>query len=82
MKTIEGEITVTVPGDDDMEEDQDFSAAGPKMVDQRQSLQVQAKLAEIGMAMGFKIWLPRSDRGRVWELIPGVLQDVFLEDLP
>jgi hypothetical protein len=31
----------------------------------RESLQVQASLAEIGAQMGFQIWLPRADRARV-----------------
>ena len=31
----------------------------------RESLQVQASLAEIGVQMGFQIWLPRADRARV-----------------
>jgi hypothetical protein len=47
----------------------------------RESLQIQAALAEIGTRMGFQIWLPRADRGRVltkWKPDAGVL----LEDLP
>jgi hypothetical protein len=31
----------------------------------RETLQVQASLAEIGVQMGFQIWLPRADRTRV-----------------
>ncbi len=47
----------------------------------RESLRVQAALCRIGEAMGFKIWLPMSDRSRVaehWSGQPGVL----LERLP
>ena len=32
-----------------------------------ESFRMQAKLAEIGEALGFKVWLPKSDRGRVLE---------------
>jgi predicted RNA-binding protein len=31
----------------------------------RESIRIQASLAEIGEKMGFKIWLPKSDRSRV-----------------
>jgi hypothetical protein len=47
----------------------------------RESVRVQAALCRIGEAMGFKIWLPNSDRSRVaehWSAQPGVL----LERLP
>lgn len=47
----------------------------------RESLQVQALLAEIGARMGLKIWLPKSDRVRVltkWKAGDGEL----LETLP
>jgi hypothetical protein len=80
VKTIEGEITVTVPDND--EEDTDAAAPEPKTADARQSLQVQAKLAEIGAAMGFKIWIPRSDRGRVRELALKLGHDTWVDDLP
>jgi hypothetical protein len=83
VKTVEGEITVTVPSDEEEEEDNtDSVALEPKTPDARQSLQVQAKLAEIGAAMGFKIWIPRSDRGRVRELAPKLDHNTCLDDLP
>src|SRR5665213_3042162 len=47
----------------------------------RESLQMQAILADIGSKMGFQIWLPPSDRGRVltkWTPKTGML----LEELP
>ena len=72
VKTVEGDITVTVPGDDE-EEEENTDAITPKSntFDARQSLQVQAKLAEIGAAMGFKIWLPRSGSGSNQRVIFG-----------
>ena len=50
--------------------------------DSRISIQYQAKLAQIGAAMGFHIWIPRSDKGRVMELIPEVMHGQFLSLLP
>ena len=32
--------------------------------------------------MGFKIWIPRGDRGRVRELVNEKERPAFLEDLP
>jgi hypothetical protein len=84
IKTPEGEITVTVPVNDEEEEMEErgsltLTSGAP---DARQSLQMQAKLAEIGAAMGFKIWTPRSDRGRVRELVSKTTSSVFVEELP
>jgi len=84
IKTAVGEVTVTVPSDEDDDEPDDISsvAVETKSPDARKSIQVQAKLAQIGAIMGFKIWLPRSDKGRVSELVPENLRTAFLEDLP
>ena len=47
----------------------------------RESIKVQAMVAEIGEKMGFKIWIPRNDRSRVlqeWKPEAGIL----IEELP
>ncbi len=52
-----------------------------KATETRESLQIQALLAEIGARMGLSIWLPKADRGRVlnvWRPSAHVL----LDDLP
>ena len=70
------QVIVTVPQKTDAEEIQP-----PNKGEIRESLQMQAILADIGSKMGFQIWLPRSDRGRVltqWTPKTGIL----LEDLP
>lgn len=80
IKTADGEVTVIVPSDDDEEDE-----VGVSKIDStglRPSFHVQAKLAEIGVRMGFKVWLPRSDKGRVCELVSMADQVGFLEDLP
>jgi len=44
----------------------------------RESMQIQAALAELGAGMGFKIWIPIPDRGRVlkaWTPVAGALLD-------
>ena len=82
IKTLGGEVRVTVPVDDDEPEDDDSIAVGTKSPEVRQSIQVQSRLAEIGAMMGFKVWIPRADRGRVRELVPERERAALLEDLP
>jgi hypothetical protein len=82
VKTAKGEVTVTVPADEDEIEEQKEAPAVTTSGDVRQSLQVQASLATIGITLGFKIWIPRADRGRVIGLIPEKERAWLLESLP
>ena len=76
LKRIDKSVSVSVPSHADEEE--------PESSDDesiRESLQIQAALAEIGSRMGLKIWLPKSDRARIltkWQ--PG--EGVLLDELP
>lgn len=79
VKTPEGEVTVVVPSDD---EEEQSAPSVTKAPDARQSIQTQAKLAEIGAIMGFKIWIPGGDRARVLDLVPAPERRAFLETLP
>lgn len=66
-------VAVSIPQDPGPEKPEE-----PASGEIRDSLKTQALLAEIGSQMGFKIWLPRSDRARVltvWKPKPGVLLD-------
>lgn len=47
----------------------------------RDSIRIQAKLAEIGDRMGYSIWLPRNDRSRVLEVWQPKKSSI-LQDLP
>lgn len=82
IKTIEGEVKVTVPSDDDELEDKDSVVVEPNHTSPRQSIQIQAKLARIGSIMGFKVWIPRADRGRVSEFLSTAEQAAMIDDLP
>jgi hypothetical protein len=67
------DVSVTVPQNVEAEKDEKASEA-----ELRESLQVQAILAEIGAQMGFQIWLPRADQARVltkWKPEEGELLD-------
>jgi hypothetical protein len=70
----EGTVTVTVPADE-------ADDATPTGKAGRDSIRIQADLARLGEAMGFRVWLPRNDRGAVlqhWQ----AKQDSLLETLP
>lgn len=53
-----GEVTVSVPLDTETE-------VVPPPREARDSIKIQAMLANIGAQMGLKIWIPRSDRAAV-----------------
>jgi hypothetical protein len=77
VKTPAGDVTVVVPQERD-----DVSGAESKATEARQSLQIQARLAEIGSIMGFSVWIPRGDRARVRDLMDKKDDQVLLDDLP
>jgi len=62
-KQIRGEhksVSVSVPEDDEVEIEEKN-----QVHEVRESVKIQALLSKIGETMGFRIWLPRSDRSRV-----------------
>jgi len=83
VRTADGEVMVIIPSEDD-EEDETANDDTPREqpADLRPSYQIQAKLAEIGAKMGFKVWLPRGDRGRIREFMSEADQLALLEELP
>ena len=73
-------VSVSVPTHPEDEEEDEVSLAQTIDEEIRESMQIQALLAKIGVAMGCKIWLPRSDRSRVfkaWSPQAGQLLDVL-----
>jgi hypothetical protein len=48
----------------------------------RQSIRIQAEIAEIGAKMGFRIWIPPADRVKVLEFILPAWRGSFLDALP
>jgi len=72
------EVSITVPDD----EETDKEEPQPDLIDEkRDSIKIQANLAEIGERLGLKIWLPRIDRGRVLEIWQPK-KESLLEELP
>lgn len=74
IKRAEGSVVVTVPVDD-------AEQTTAKNKADRDSIKIQAELARLGEAMGFRIWVPKNDRAAVchhWHATNGSL----LETLP
>lgn len=71
------EISVTIPDDEKVGIEQPITSVG----EERESIKVQAKLAEIGEKLGFKIWLPKNDTSGVLESWQPK-KEVLLEELP
>ena len=82
VRVLDREVEVEVPDDDDDSAFEPTSVDQPPATDARESIQMQAKVARIGVEMGFHVWVPRNDRGRVLETIPDTMYDKFLEALP
>ncbi len=59
VRRVDKDVTVTVPEGIEMEEKE---ASQPEV---RESVKIQALLAEIGSRMGMRIWVPPSDRAAV-----------------
>ena len=78
LLTSKKEVSVTVPDD---EENGKEEAQPVSEDEQRESIKIQAKLAEIGEKLGLKIWLPRNDRGKVLEIWQPK-KESLLEELP
>lgn len=81
VRTPSGEIAVSVPTDEDDEGD-GKEAPDQKTIEVRQSILIQSKLARIGAIMGFRVWIPRADRARVFDQLPSHEQSALLNELP
>jgi hypothetical protein len=76
VKRADKDVNVTVPTIPDVEEEDESDKESV-----RESMQIQALIARIGTLMGYSIWLPKADRGRVlkaWKAEP----DELLDHLP
>ncbi len=71
-------VSVSVPSESDADKGEEAESAD---VEVRESIKVQALIAEIGSQMGMRIWVPKSDRGAVTKESPRVLE-ALMERLP
>ena len=71
VRTLDREVEVEVPDHDEADAALEPATVEPtRALDSRESIQVQAKVAQIGAEMGFRIWVPRNDKARVLEHLP------------
>ena len=83
VRTLDREVEVEVPDDEDDDSSFESKMVEPALApESRESIQYQAKVAQIGAEMGFRIWVPRNDKARVLELIPATMHEKFLDLLP
>ena len=80
VRTATGELPVEIPGEN--EEAEEIGEVADKEAEIRQSHRIQALIAEIGSKMGFKIWLPKSDRERVKAATSYDLSATLVDILP
>lgn len=73
----EKETVIEIP-----EEDRNSNASANSVQQERESIQIQALLAEIGEKLNYKIWVPRSDRTRVLNKWKPKQNNNLLEELP
>ena len=79
VRTLDRIVEVEIPEDDATElTDSDTLPT----VNRKESLKIQAIVAEIGARLGFRIWAPPNDRRQVLQHVSEDLQDSFLELLP
>ena len=83
IATLDGQVEVEVPSEEENEAalEPEFDEPSP-VAETRASIQYQAKVAQIGAEMGFRVWVPRNDKTRVLEIIPSTMHEKFLELLP
>lgn len=71
------EVIVSIP-----EKNEDLEERKESEKEERKSLAIQAKLAQIGEKLGMKIWIPTSDRSKVLEIWKPFSENILLKELP
>jgi len=80
VRTVDRSVVVEIPAA--TEEEAAETPISEIRNDLRESLKVQSTIARIGAEMGFRIWVPRSDKQRVLEQVPEIMHQAFLDVLP
>ena len=83
VRTLERVVEVEIPEPGDDEASPELGTSEPdRRRNLQESIQYQAKVSQIGIQMGFHVWVPRTDRTRVSALIPTAAQESILDVLP
>jgi hypothetical protein len=78
VRALDRTVYVEVPDD----EEADAAGAGEPPDAIRLSHKIQATIVQIGVEMGFKIWVPRSDRSAIFDLLSSEARENLLDVLP
>ncbi|MCY4414715.1 MAG: hypothetical protein OXE87_00150 [Chloroflexi bacterium] len=83
IRTLTGEVEVDIPepGDDEFAPDEELTEPDQQR-NLQESIQYQAKVAQVGIQMGFHVWVPRNDKASVLTLIPADDHKKILNVLP
>jgi hypothetical protein len=80
VRTVDRSVVVEIPAENEIEDlDAETTVSKEGF---RESLKVQSIISRIGAEMGFRIWVPRSDKQRVLEQLPDDINHAFLDVLP
>ena len=82
IRTLDREVEVEVPVHEEDAPHELMEESTDAVQESRESIRYQAKVALIGAEMGFHIWVPKSDKGRVLDLVPESMHERFLDQLP
>lgn len=83
VRTLDREVEVEVPDETDADVGSDQTTDGPERTSESsESIRMQAKVARIGAAMRFRIWVPRNNKAQVLEHMPADIHEHFLDELP
>lgn len=83
VRALDREVVVEVP--DDAESDMPSPSAADRLAEpseDRVSITTQARLAEIGAKMGFRVWVPRNDKARISEHLSDDARKALIDGLP
>lgn len=75
-----GQAVVEIPSDEESIPEADSVIMAP--AEHRRSIKVQSRLVEIGVQLGFEIWLPANDRGGVLDVLGNEWSEHILPELP
>jgi len=83
VRTEQGEVEVEVPEKEvDAPENEEAADDQGEEQEVRTSIRVQASIAQLGAILGFSIWVPPSDRGRVADALPPPFREKLVDSLP
>jgi len=83
VRALDREVAVEVPDDTESETGSVVEPAHRTgSLDDRASIVMQARVAEMGAKMGFRVWVPRNDKTRVSENLSEEGRKSLIENLP